>query len=197
MGGFKGKSELPPLEVKDRLVNTTQSLARKVAEIDKPIIAAVNGNAVGGGMDVALMCDIRIAAASARFAETYAKMGLLPGAGGTYFLPRVVGAAAALDLFWSSRWVESGEALSLGLVSYVYSDDEFRVKVREYAEQLANAAPLSIRYIKRLVYQGLNSDLLAHLEALSSNLALVRTSNDHKEALAAFNENRVPNFSGT
>ena len=195
-GGFKGKSELPPLMAKDRMVNVTQSLARKVAEIDKPIIAAVNGAAVGGGMDVALMCDVRLAAASARFAETYAKMGLLPGVGGTYFLPRIVGTAAALDLFWSSRWVEANEALSLGLVNHVYPDDEFRARVRDYAEQLANCAPLSVRYIKRLVHQGLRSDLTSHLDVLSSSLALVRTSNDHKEALAAFNEKRRPNFSG-
>jgi enoyl-CoA hydratase/carnithine racemase len=196
-GAFKGKSELPPLAAKDRMVKITQSLARKVAEIDKPIVAAVNGIAVGGGMDIALMCDIRVATASARFAETYAKMGLIPGVGGTYFLPRIIGTAAALDLFWSSRWVDANEALSLGLVTYVYPDDVFRAKVQEYAERIASAAPLSIRYIKRLVYQGQNSDMLSHLDGLSTSLALVRTSNDHKEALAALNEKRTPKFSGT
>lgn len=193
---FKDKAEQTPLEAKERMVMHTQSLARKVAEIDKPIIAAVNGTAVGGGMDVALMCDIRLATASARFAETYAKMGLIPGVGGAYFLPRIIGTAAALDLFWSARWVDAEEALSLGLVNRVFPDDTFRSEVREYAERLASAAPLSVRYIKRLVYQAPNTDLLSHLDALSSHIALVRTSNDHKEAVAALKEKRPPKFSG-
>ena len=159
VGGMKDKAEQTPLQAKQRMIENTQSLARKVAEIDKPVIAAVNGVAVGGGMDVALMCDVRLATASARFAETYAKMGLVPGVGGAYFLPRIIGTAAALDLFWTCRWVDAGEALSLGLVNHVYPDEEFRSEVKEYAQQLTHAAPLSLRFIKRLVYQGLNTDL--------------------------------------
>jgi len=93
--------------------------------------------------------------------------------------------------------VSADEALRMGLVNYVYPDDEFRAKAREYADQIANAAPLSVRYIKRLVYQGLNADLLSHLDTLSSHIALVRTSNDHKEAVAAAKEKRAPKFSGT
>jgi 2-(1,2-epoxy-1,2-dihydrophenyl)acetyl-CoA isomerase len=197
MGGMKGKSEQTGLAAKDRMMAVTQSLARKVAEIDKPIIAAVNGTAVGGGMDLALMCDIRLASTSARFAETYAKMGLLPGVGGAYFLPRIVGPAVALDLFWTSRWVDAQEALSLGLVNHVYAEDTFREQVREYAEGLAGSAPLSIRYIKRLTYQALTTDLLSHLDTLSSHIALVRTSDDHKEAIAAYKEKRSPTFNGT
>lgn len=197
VGAFKGKAEQTPLQAKAAMVANTQSLARKVAEIDKPIIAAVNGAAVGGGMDVALMCDVRLAAASARFAETYSKMALVPGVGGAFFLPRIVGAAAALDLFWTARWVESDEALKLGLVNYVHPDDEFRDKVRDYAERVAAAAPLSVRVIKRLVYQGLQTDLPSHLDALSSHIALIRTSADHKEAVAAFQEKRPPRFTGS
>ena len=197
LGGFKDKSEQTPLQAKDRMTANTQALARKVIEIDKPIIAAVNGTAVGGGMDVALMCDVRLATSSARFAETYGKMGLVPGVGGSWFLPRIIGAAAALDLFWTSRWVDAEEALAMGLVSRVFPDDVFRQQVQEYAEQIANAAPLSVRYIKRLVLQGLNSDLHSHLDTLSSHIALVRTSNDHKEAVAAFKKKRQPKFTGS
>jgi len=197
VGSFAEKSEQSPLAAKERLMGFTQSLTRRVASVDKPIIAAVNGTAVGGGMDVALMCDVRLATASARFAETYAKMGLIPGVGGAYFLPRIIGTAAALDLFWTCRWVDAAEALSMGLVNRVFPDEEFRDKVREYAEQIAGAAPLSVRYIKRLVYQGQTSDLGSHLDTLSSNIALIRTSNDHKEAIAAFKEKRPPSFTGT
>jgi 2-(1,2-epoxy-1,2-dihydrophenyl)acetyl-CoA isomerase len=197
VGTFAEKAEQAPLAAKARLMQFTQSLARKVVTIDKPLIAAVNGAAVGGGMDVALMCDVRLATASARFAETYAKMGLIPGVGGAYFLPRIIGTAAALDLFWTCRWVDAAEALAMGLVNRVFPDSEFRDQVREYAEQIANAAPLSIRYIKRLVYQGQTMDFASHLDALSSNIALIRTSNDHKEAVAAFKEKRPPSFTGT
>ena len=197
MTSLKDKAAQTPLQAKDRLTGNTQSLTRKVAEIDKPIIAAVNGAAVGGGMDVALMCDVRLAAASARFAQTYARMGLVPGVGGAYFLPRIVGPSAALDLFWTCRWVNAEEALTLGLVNCVFPDAEFRDKVRDYAEQIAGAAPLAVRYIKRLVHQSASTDLLTHLDALSSHIALIRTSADHKEALAAFNEKRTPNFSGS
>jgi enoyl-CoA hydratase/carnithine racemase len=197
IGGLEEKSEQTPLMAKDRLSAYTQSLARKMFEIDKPIIAAVNGLAVGGGMDLALMCDIRLAAASARFAETYARMGLVPGVGGAYFLPRIIGASAALDLFWSTRWVESDEALRLGLVNHVYPDEEFRNRVDDYVKQVASSAPLSVRYIKRLVYQGLGTDLATHLDALSSHIALVRTSDDHKEAVTAFKEKRQPRFTGS
>ena len=196
-GGLAEKAQQTPLQAKERMMANSQALTRKVAEIDKPVIAAVNGTAVGGGMDVALMCDIRLAAASARFAETYGKMGLVPGVGGAWFLPRLIGTAAALDLFWTGRWVDADEALQLGIVNRVFPDDEFRAGVQAYAEQIANAAPMSVRYIKRLVYQGLTQDLHSHLDALSSHLALIRTGDDHKEAVAAMKEKRKPEFTGT
>lgn len=194
---FKDKAEQTPLQAKAAMTVNTQSLARKVSEIDKPIIAAINGMAVGGGLDVALMCDVRLMSASARVAETYAKMGLIPGVGGAWFLPRIIGEAAALDMFWTSRWVEAEEALSLGLVNHVFPEDTFREDVRAYAEQIAEAAPLSVRFIKRMVQKARDTDLHSHLDTLSSHIALVRTSNDHKEAVAAFKEKRKPTFTGT
>lgn len=196
-GGLAEKARQTPLQAKERMMANSQALTRKVAEIDKPIIAAVNGAAVGGGMDLALMCDIRLACASARFAETYAKMGLVPGVGGSWMLPRIVGTAAALDMFWTSRWVDAEEARAMGIVQRVFPDDSFRADVRDYAETIAQAAPNSVRYIKRLVHQGLTTDLHTHLDTLSSHLALIRTGNDHQEAVAAFKEKRKPNFTGT
>ena len=196
-GGLAEKAQQTPLQAKERMMANTQALTRKVAEIDKPIIAAVRGAAVGGGMDLALMCDVRLAAASARFAETYAKVGLLPGVGGAWLLPRLIGPAAALDLFWTARWVDADEALRLGIVNRVFPDDEFRAGVADYARALADAAPTSIRYIKRLVHQGMTQDLHTHLDALSSHIALVRTGEDHKEAMAALREKRAPKFTGS
>ena len=194
---FKDKSEQTPLQAKAGMTANTQSLARKVAEIDKPVIAAINGMAVGGGLDLALMCDVRLMSSGARVAETYAKMGLIPGVGGAWFLPRIIGEAAALDMFWTCRWVDATEALSLGLVNRVFPEDTFRDDARAYAEQIAAAAPLSVRFIKRMVLKARETDLLSHLDTLSSHIALVRTSNDHKEAVAALKEKRAPNFTGT
>lgn len=189
-------SQQTPIQARDRMTDNAHALVRTVSAFEKPIIAAVNGAAVGGGMDLALMCDVRIAAESARFAETYAKMGLLPGVGGAWFLPRVVGTAAALDMFWSSRWVGAAEALQLGLVSQVLPDDGFAVAAHHYAKRIAAAAPLSVKAIKRLVYQGLDMSLDSHLSALAAQLAVVRTSDDHQEALAAFREKREAAFTG-
>ncbi|AJE49203.1 enoyl-CoA hydratase/isomerase family protein [Celeribacter indicus] len=196
MGGMKGKAERTPLEARAGIVANTQSLARCVETIEKPVIAAINGVAVGGGLDIALMCDVRLATASARMAETYAKMGLVPGVGGAWFLPRIVGQSVALDMFWTARWVGAEEALSLGLVNHVYPDESFREEVAAYARRIAEAAPLSVHFIKQLVRQSLDVDLRTHLDALASHIALVRTSSDHKEAVAAFKEKRKPNFNG-
>lgn len=195
-GRMAGNAEQTPVQARDRMTGVSHSLVRAVGRLEKPLIAAVNGPAVGGGMDVALMCDVRVAAQSARFAETYARVGLLPGVGGAWFLPRIIGPAAALDLFWTGRWVEADEALTLGIVNRVFPDDEFADAARAYATEIANAAPLSVRAIKKLVYQGMESSLDTHLDGLAAQLAVVRTSADHKEAIAAMKEKRKPSFTG-
>ncbi len=194
IGRMEEKAARGPLGAKDDLWEITQGLPRKMAQVDKPVIAAVNGPAVGGGLDVALMCDIRLASSSATFAQTYAKMGLFPGAGGAYYLPRLVGASRALELFWTSDFLDADRALELGLINHVYPQDEFRDKVTAFAEKIAAAAPLSVRYIKRALYQGLETDLVTALDLASSHMAMIRTSKDHLEAVAAYREKRQPKF---
>ena len=173
-----------------------QRLALKVQEIDKPVIAAVNGLATGGGVDIALMCDLRFAARSARFAETYVRMGLIPGAGGAYYLPRIVGAAKALELFWSCDSVDAEEAKRIGLVNRVFDDERLAEETQAFARKVANGAPLAVRLVKKLIYQGLTSDLRGALDLVASNMPVVRMSEDHKEAVAAFREKREPVFTG-
>ncbi len=114
----------------------SQRLPRKLAEIDKPVIAALNGFATGGGLDIALACDIRFAAESARFAETYARMGLIPGMGGAYLLPRIVGVAKALEMFWSGDWVDAREAERIGLVNKVFPDAELMEGTYAFARRV-------------------------------------------------------------
>jgi len=196
IGRMEEKAARGPIGAKDDLWEITQALPRKMNEVDKPLIAAVNGAAAGGGLDVALMCDIRLASSTAIFAQTYAKLGLFPGAGGAYYLPRLIGAAKALELFWTSRFLNADEALQMGLVNHVYPEGEFQARVREFAASIATVAPLSVRYIKRALYQGLETDLLTHLDQASSHMAMIRTSQDHLEAVAAFREKRAPTFKG-
>jgi enoyl-CoA hydratase/carnithine racemase len=197
VGGFAGKAQQTPAAVKSSLIEGAQRLPRAITALDKPVIAALNGMATGGGLDVALACDIRFAAESARFAESYARMGLIPGMGGAYFLPRIVGIAKALELLWTSDWVDAREAERIGLVSKVFPDTELMQGTYEFAGRVAAAAPLSVQLIKRMVRFGLDKDLTSSLEMVASNLPIVRTSEDHKEALSAFKEKRPPIFRGT
>ena len=194
--GFADRAALTPGAITAHLRDGPQRLTRGIAELDKPVIAALNGIATGGGLDIALACDIRFAAESARFAETYARMGLAPGMGGAYFLPRIVGVAKALEMLWTSDWVDAQEAQRIGLVCKVFPDAELMQNTYEFAHRIAAAAPLSVQLIKRLVRAGLQQDLATSLEMAATNLPTVRTSDDHQEAISAFKEKRTPKFRG-
>jgi enoyl-CoA hydratase/carnithine racemase len=185
-----------PHAIKENAWRNTQAFAKRIAQFEKPIIAAVNGIATGGGMDMALGCDIRVAAASARFAETYAKMGLVPGGGGGYFLPRIVGKARALELLWTADFIDADEALKIGLVNHVYPDDALMAETTKLAARIAAMPPLSIRLIKRTVNQSLTTDLMASLDLISSHLAIVRAGHDHPEAVSAYREKRKGDYLG-
>jgi enoyl-CoA hydratase/carnithine racemase len=185
-----------PYKVKESLRRGIQRIPTLMQRIEKPVIAAINGVATGAGLDVALMCDVRFAAAGARLGETYSKVGLVPGAGGAYFLPRLVGAAKALELFWTGELIPADEALRLGMVNRVYPDGELLAKTLEFAERVANAPPLSVQLIKRAVYQSLNTDLATSLDLISSHMTLARSSRDHAEALRALKEKRPGRFEG-
>jgi len=185
-----------PLERMDRLHGVTHQVAHAVEEFEKPLIAAVNGAAVGAGMDMALMCDIRFAARSARFSEGYVRVGLLPGNGGCYFLPRIVGVARALELLWTGDFVTADEALALGLVSRVYDDDALLAETLAFAARIAEGPPIQQREIKKLLYQSLNTDLRTSLRAVSAHMAVMQSTEDYKEAIAAFKERRKPTYRG-
>lgn len=183
-----------PVNITSRLKQNIQRLPRKLADIDKPIIAALNGFAVGAGLDIALMCDIRFAAESARFAETYLRMGLIPGAGGAYFLPRILRPSQALMMFWTSDFVDAREAERLGLVDRVFPDEVLMKNTYELAERIAKAAPLAVRLTKRILYQGLRTDLSTALDMVAASMPVVSMSEDHQEAVRAFKEKREPTF---
>ena len=120
----------------------------------------------------------------------------MPGDGDTYFLPRLVGAAKALELLWTADFIEAPEALRLGIVQRVHPDAELRERTYAFARQIAEGPQVPIRMIKRLVYQSLRLDLRTHLDLVSSHMGLVRQTLDHKEGVAAFKEKRPPKFLG-
>lgn len=193
----EGESAQPtPLQRKSRLQQVTHRVALAAEEFDKPLIAAVNGPAAGAGMDLALMCDLRFAARSARFAEAYIRVGLIPGNGGCFYLPRIVGTASALEMLWTGDFVGADEALRIGLVSRVCDDDKLMAETTAFAARLASGPPIQQRLIKKLVYQSLRTDLRTSLELVSSHMAVVQSTDDYREALAAYKEKRKPKFEG-
>jgi enoyl-CoA hydratase/carnithine racemase len=194
--GRMGQGAPTPLEHKNQLWENIHRVPRTLEAMDKPVIAMVNGLAVGAGMGMCLMCDVRVASAEARFSTGYVKVGLVPGDGDTYFLPRLVGAAKALELLWTADFVEAAEALRLGIVNRVVPAAELSEATYALARQIADGPQIPIRMIKRLVYQSLRLDLRTHLDLVSSHMAVVRQTSDHAEGVAAFKEKRVPKFQG-
>ena len=164
--------------------------------MDKPVIAAINGAAIGAGLDLALAMDLRFAAASARFAETYVKVGLAPGAGGAHWLPRLVGSAKALELLWTGDAFDAAEAERIGLINRVLPDDELMPQTMALARRLADGPTLAIRAIKRLVRDGVGGDLRAGLDRASATYGVLGGTADHREAVQAFIEKRPPRFRG-
>jgi enoyl-CoA hydratase/carnithine racemase len=185
-----------PIDRKRMLTDRVYKVVRAVQDLDKPLICAVNGLALGAGMDMALMCDIRIAAESARFSEGYIRVGLVPGDGGAYFLPRVVGIARALELLWTGDFISAEEAAQIGIVSRVVPDAELMEHTMGFARRIAGMSPIPVSMIKRLVYQSLSSDLETSLDLASSQMAIVQSTDDHAEAMRAFTERRAPVFRG-
>lgn len=193
MGDVGGNAAL---YIGDYLRNHVHPVARAVDALQKPYLCAVNGVATGAGMDMALMADIRYAARSARFAESYIKVGLIPGDGGAFLLPRLVGLSKALELLWTGEFVEAEEAQRLGIVSKVCDDDALMDEVMALAQRLADGPRLAIRLMKQAVYRSLQLDFLAALDNVAGPMGVAFNSEDHREAVQAFAEKRPPHFTG-
>lgn len=190
------EGKLKSWDMKRFLWDGVQRIILTMEDLDKPVIAAVNGYAMGAGMDMAIMCDMRICSDRARFAESYIRMGLVPGDGGAYFLPRVVGTSKALELLLTADILSAEEALRLGIVNRVVPHESLMEETIKFAEKIASRPPLAIRMMKRAVYQGLTSPLRSHLDYVSSQLSLLSETEDHIEAARAFLEKRKPVFKG-
>jgi enoyl-CoA hydratase/carnithine racemase len=190
------EDEPTPYERKAFLTDHIHRIAYALEDLDKPVIAAINGVAIGAGLDFALMCDMRFAARSARMSEGYIKVGLVPGDGGAYYLPRLVGPAKALELLLTGDFIDADEAHRIGMVNRVYEDEELIEETRAFAEKLAAGPPRVTRMIKRAVYQSTRSDLRTSLDLISSHMGIVQSMEESHEAFNAFREKRTPHFEG-
>jgi 2-(1,2-epoxy-1,2-dihydrophenyl)acetyl-CoA isomerase len=195
VGGMAGRSPRTGLEHK-RWLERIHRIPLTLDQIDKPVIAALNGPAVGAGLDMALMCDLRYAAAGIRVSEGYVRVGLIPGDGGSYFLPRLVGTARALELLWTGDPIDAEQAERIGLVNRVVAPDQLLPSVYALAGRLAQGPSVAIRTTKRAVYQGLRMDLRTHLDMISSHMGFIQQMEDHHEGARAFVEKRPPKFTG-
>jgi enoyl-CoA hydratase/carnithine racemase len=165
--------------------------------IQKPVIAAINGPVVGLGLVIALFCDLRWASNAARFSTAFARRGLIAEYGIAWMLPRLVGLPNALDLLFSARTIDAGEALRIGLVNQVFPEDLFSDKVREHARDLASGvSPRSLRVIKQQVYDALFQTLAEAFETSEREMLASLQSEDFKEGVAHFLEKRAPAFTG-
>ena len=165
-------------------------------EIDKPMICAVNGYALAGGMELALACDIRIASTNAQFGQSEVRVGSIPAAGGTQRLPRMIGRSDAMLMMLTGNSISAEEALRIGLVSRIVPPDDLIAVAREIALRIAENAPLAVRAVKRLVRDGMDMPLLAAIQAEQFALGLLRDTEDRLEGRRAFQERRKPNYQG-
>ncbi|MGH2939712.1 MAG: enoyl-CoA hydratase/isomerase family protein [Solirubrobacterales bacterium] len=192
---FAGR-EHNPLSEKRLLSDRVHAVALAADALSKPYLAAITGVAIGAGFDMALMADIRLAARTARMAEGYVNVGLVPGDGGCYYLPRIIGTANALRLLWTGDKVSAEQALELGLVSEVFEDDELVDGALALAGRIAAQPPVAVELIKRAVHLGEGQDLRSALELIAGYQAVVTSTEDSREALSAFREQRPGAFSG-
>lgn len=171
-------------------------IVQRIRTIEKPVIAAVNGVAAGAGANIALACDIVLASEKASFIQAFSKIGLIPDSGGTFFLPRLIGFQRASALAMTGDKVTAEEALQMGMVYKVVSEESFETSVQQLAEQLAQMPTKALGLTKRLLNESLTNDLNTQL-ALESDLQIEASeSNDYNEGVTAFVEKRKPLFNG-
>ncbi len=189
------QGNIPPSGSSDAVAGTYRSgPAAAIAGIDRPVIAAINGDALGEGLEIALSCDIRIASNKARFALPQVASGRLPMHGGTQRLPRIVGRGKALEMLLTAEIISAAEALEIGLVSNVVPSEELAAESQKLAETIAARGPVALRYLKEAVNKGLDMTLEQGLRLEADLYFLLHTTADRTEGVIAFREKRPPQF---
>lgn len=178
------------------LLRAVSNLCLAIRNLPKPALAVINGPVAGAGFNLALACDLIIASTEARFRQAFANIGLIPDAGGTFFLPRLVGLRKASELVFLDETLTAQEALSLGLVNRLAAPETLTEEAWAWAEKLANGPTQAFGRAKQLMQQGLSNDLAKQIELEIGAQLEISKSADHREGLAAFLEKRKPDFSG-
>lgn len=191
-GMFEGE----PFDLRQRYFSGIHRVPRRIARFDKPIVAALNGSAIGAGLDLACMCDIRIASRAAQFGSTFVKLGLVPGDGGAYVLARVIGFPRALELMLTGRLLDSAEAERIGLAHTITEPDEVLRVAHEKAREISANAPIAVRLTKNLAYQAQHMSLDQALDAAATAQGIAQNTADHLEGVRALLEKLPPSFEG-
>jgi enoyl-CoA hydratase/carnithine racemase len=187
---------MPPAAIRDSYRRGIQQIPLALFELDVPTIAAVNGPAIGAGLDLACMCDIRIGAESSSYAESFVSVGIVPGDGGAWLLPRAVGHSRAAEMAFTGDRLDARAALECGLISRLVPDAELMDAARALAARIARNPPQVLRMTKRLLREGQHMRLSSLLEMSAAFQALAHTTRDHEEAVNAWFEKRPPRFEG-
>ncbi len=186
--------DVAPARIRQDYRQGIQRLPLALFNLEVPVIAAVNGPAMGAGLDLACMCDLRIASEQAKFAESFVKLGIIPGDGGAWLLPRVIGMARAAELAFTAEVIDAQRALEWGLVSRVVPATSLMDEARSLASRIAIHPPQAMRMTKKLMREALHTRLDTLLELSAAYQALAHKTPEHAEAVDAFLEKRTPNF---
>lgn len=172
-----------PVDLRERYLKGIQSIPRRFHSFEKPTIAAINGPAIGAGLGLALACDLRISSDGAKFGSTFARVGLIPGDGGAYLLPRVVGFARAVELILTARVIDAAEALEIDLVHRVVPHEMLATAVEETARHMASLPPKAMRMAKAALYRSVDRDLETALQLTAALQGLVQSTDEHDKAV--------------
>lgn len=172
-----------PVELRDRYLRGMQTIPRRFNSFEKPTIAAINGAAIGAGLGLALMCDLRLASERAKFGSTFARVGLIPGDGGAYLLNRVVGFSRAIELILTARILDAQEALDIELIHHCVAHDEVLPRARKLAGDIASLPPKAVRMAKTALYRSVDRDVETALHITAALQGLIQSTGEHEKAV--------------
>jgi enoyl-CoA hydratase/carnithine racemase len=195
---FAGKTDLIGLfsQIDEEQQKKVLSLTEPITKLGQPVIAVINGDAIGHGLELALVCDIRIATETSRFGFPQIKDGLIPWDGGTQRLSRLVGRGKAIEMILTGEMIDAREAYRIGLVNKVVHADKLLATAMDMAQEMAAKGPIALRYAKEAIYQGMDMTLEQGLRLEADLYLLIHTAKDRTEGIRAFQEKRIPKFEG-